>query len=664
MAARLVLPTGAPLDQRPIEDHAILGDTRTAALVSSDGAIVWMCVPRFDAPPVFGSILEPTNGGRFAVTPASAFRTKRRYREGSAVLETEWNMERGRARLTDGMVADVSRRLLPQLLLVRRLECLEGAAEFDVLFDPRRDLRDPPLRSARRAGALVTEWPPVALFLRTSPELGIRPGLPLRIGLRAGDQVTFVLALADRSPGVLVGPEPAWAELEQTDRWWRRWSGDIHYEGLSRSAVERSLITLRLLTHAPSGAPIAAPTTSLPEEIGGERNWDYRFSWPRDASLGASAFLGVGMRTEADVFLRWLTIASRLSRPSVQVLYDLYGRPGVTEHERNDVAGYAGSLPVRIGNAACSQHQLDVYGWIVDAAWQLERARVDLRPDLWAGVRGWADFVCRHWHEPDAGIWERRGDPQQFVHSKLMGWQALDRAIRLAEDRRVRRSRLARWKREREALSKEIQARGIDAERGVYVQRYGSSDLDASLLMLPLIGSEPADSPRIRRTVDAIASELDAGGGLLYRYRRDDLGTGEGAFLACSFWWVRALAAFGRKSEAAELFQSLCARSNDVGLFAEEIDPATGAHLGNFPQALSHSSLVQAALSLDEQLPGSEEDSQRDSVHDMGDEGHRRGSSTVIEGEESGGLERGEVWPRALSGHPRVDPRKERDDER
>ncbi|MDQ3990734.1 MAG: glycoside hydrolase family 15 protein, partial [Actinomycetota bacterium] len=505
--------------QRPIEDHAVLGDTRTAALVSSDGSLVWLCAPRFDSPPVFGSLLAGPEGGRFSISPVDPRRTTRRYRDGSVVLETSWETATGRLRLTEGMVADLSGELLPQLALVRRVECVEGEAEVDIVFDPRRDFGEPPNRSARRGSALIAEWGSLALLLRVAPDVDLVPGRPRRLRMPAGERLTFLLTVADRAPAVLLGPDVAWTRLEATDRWWRGWSGEIDYEGPSRSAVERSLLTLRLLTYAPSGAPVAAPTTSLPEEIGGARNWDYRFAWPRDASLGVAAFLGVGKPKEAETFLRWLAIASRLTRPAVQVLYDLDGRPGVSERERWDLAGYAGSLPVRLGNAACNQHQLDVYGWIVEAAWRMERAGRELDRHIWAAVRGWTDYVCGCWREPDAGMWERRSEARHFVHSKLMGWQALDRALALAERRRVRSSRLARWRRERAALGRDILRRGVDPERDVYVQRYGSPDLDAALLMLPALGIEPPDAPRVGRTVDAIRSELSAGDGLLYRYR-------------------------------------------------------------------------------------------------------------------------------------------------
>jgi pentatricopeptide repeat protein len=583
-----------------IEDHALIGDTRTAALVTSAGEIDWMCAPRFESPPVFGSLIAGDRGGRFAITPRALRSLSRRYLPGSAVVETTWETATGRARLIEGMVADLSGELLPQLMLVRRLEASGGAVDADVLFDPRRDLVQAPRRSGKRAGALVAEWGSLALLLRTTSDLEIIPGSPRRLRVPSGHAVTFVLSVADRAPGILVGPDKAFELLMATDGWWRAWSRKVQYDGPCGDEVFRSLITLRLLTYAPSGAPVASPTTSLPEVPGSDQNWDYRFSWPRDASLGVTAFMGLGCREEARAFLRWLMIASRLSRPRVKVLYDLEGRPSVKERERRDVPGYLASLPVRMGNAAGGQHQLDVYGWIVEAAWNLHRAGERLPAEEWKAVAGWTDFVCKCWREPDSGMWEKRGEPEHHVHSKLMGWMALDRAIKMAGAYRVRGARRRRWQAERAAVGRDIVSRGIDISRGVYVARYGSAELDAALLMLSSIGIEDSESPRVHTTVDAIRSRLDAGAGLLYRYpqSKETGGEGEGAFLACSFWMVQALCRLGRVDEAVGLFESLCARSNDVGLFAEQIDPVSGKHLGNFPQALSHSGVVGAALAI------------------------------------------------------------------
>jgi pentatricopeptide repeat protein len=603
-------PSRTPWAAAPIEDHALIGDTRTGALVTKAGEIDWLCAPRFESPPVFGSLIGGENGGRFAITPRDVRRVERRYRPGSAVLETTWETASGIARLTDGMVADVSGELLPQLLLVRRVESVDGEIAADVLFDPRRDLLEQPGRLRRRAGGLIAEWDSLALLLDSAPDLALTAGKTSGIHLGPGENFTFVLAASDRAPVISVAPVKAWQMLEATDRWWREWSARLEYDGSSPEAVTRSLLTLRLLTYAPSGAPVAAPTTSLPEDPGGERNWDYRFAWPRDASLGVAAFLGLGCRQEARAFLQWLAIASRLSRPRVDVLYDLEGRPGIDEKERRDVSGYLGSLPVRVGNAAAKQHQLDVYGWIVDAAWKLHEEGERFSRYLWKAIHAWADFVCRHWREPDAGIWERRGQPEHHVHSKLMGWQALDRALRLASEHPVSASRSERWRVERSALAEDIASRGVDQDHGFYTGRYGSAELDAALLRLPGIGLEEATSSRVRATVEAVTSELGAGDGLLYRYPRgtDDLGPSEGAFVACSFWMVEALCRLGRFDEGVELFESLCRRSNDVGLFAEQIDPTTGAHLGNFPQALTHSSLIEAALAIREASRGSAED--------------------------------------------------------
>jgi GH15 family glucan-1,4-alpha-glucosidase len=362
----------------------------------------------------------------------------------------------------------------------------------------------------------------------------------------------------------------------------------------------RSQLTLRLLTYSPSGAPVAAPTTSLPEHPDGVRNWDYRYAWPRDASIGIGAFLGVGKLAEARGFLAWLLHASRLSRPRLPVLFTLDGRHPPPERELHDWPGYAHSTPVRVGNGAADQHQLDGYGWVLDGAWALERAGHRLYSETWRTMRGFAEHVARRWHEPDAGIWEIRDDAAHHVHSKLMGWLALDRALRIADTHRLSARQRRRWEAARDALAVDVTDRGFDPATGSYTRSYGSTDLDAAVLVLPLLGIEDPASPRVRGTIDAIASELGAGGPLLYRYPpgRDGLPGGEGAFLPCSFWLVQALASTGRAAEASARFEALLDHAGPLGLYAEEVDGATGAHLGNFPQALTHAALVQAALAL------------------------------------------------------------------
>ncbi len=588
------------MDHTPIADYALIGDTRTAALCSAQGSIDWLCLPRFDSDPIFGRLIGGERAGRFMIAPERLRSTSRAYRRDSAVLETTWRTETGDVVLTEGMVLDVGTRLLPQAILVRRLRCTAGTATVRVNFDPKRGRPGHSPHSERRNGELVCTWGSLAIGLRSQPDLALRPGEERAIELRHGEQLTLVMTMADRAPLVLIHPDAAFAELERTDSWWRRWSDGLQYDGEFRNAVVRSLITLRLLTYSPSSAPVAAATTSLPEVEGGARNWDYRLSWPRDASIGIGAFLGVGKTEEAHAFMHWLLHASRLTRPRLEVLYTIYGKPGPAERSLDDLPGYENSRPVRIGNAASSQHQLDVYGWVVDAAWLLSRSGPRLHSETRRTVAGFADLVSGRWRDPDAGIWEVRGDPRQYVHSKLMAWLALDRAIRISRSHSVRARRQRRWNTERAALASDIRAKGFNLERNTYVWSYGSDHVDAALLLLPVLEFENEASPRVAGTVAAIERELDAGSGLLYRYPPgvDGLEGQEGAFLPCSFWLVQAQARMGRVEEAHRLFDRLLGLANDTGLLSEEIYPTTGRFLGNHPQAFTHAALVQAALSL------------------------------------------------------------------
>ena len=588
------------MDHLPIADYALIGDTRTAALCSSQGSIDWLCVPRFDSDPVFGRLIGGEHAGRFLIAPESLRSTSRAYRRDSAVLDTNWRTEAGELILTEGMVLDVQTRLLPQALLVRRVRCTNGNAAVRINFDPKLGLPGRSPRTERRNGELVCTWGSLAVALRSQPDLAIGPGRERVLEMRAGEQLTLVMTMADRTPLVLVHPDAAFAELQRTEAWWRQWSDGLLYDGEFREAVVRSLITLRLLTYSPSGAPVAAPTTSLPEVFGGARNWDYRLSWPRDASIGIGAFLGVGKTDEAHSFMHWLLHASRLTRPRLEVLYTIYGKPGPRERNLYEVPGYKDSRPVRTGNAASSQHQLDVYGWVVDAAWLLSRSGHRLHSETRRTVAGFADFASRTWGGPDAGIWEVRGNPHHYVHSKLMAWLAMDRAIRIGRSFTLRPHRYHRWVTERAALASEIQANGFSAKRNTYVWRYGSEHVDAALLLMPMVEFEDRASPRVVGTVTAIQRELDAGDGLLFRYTpgADDLEGTEGAFLPCSFWLVQALARLGRLEKAKRLFERLLSFANEVGLLSEEIDPSTKLLLGNHPQAFTHATLVQAALAL------------------------------------------------------------------
>jgi GH15 family glucan-1,4-alpha-glucosidase len=584
-----------------IEDYGLLGDTRTAALVGSDGSVDWLCIPRFDGQPVFGQLVGGAAAGRFRLAPGGPAKVvARRYRGDSTTLETTWQTETGGLVLTEGMVAEVGGRLLPATMLVRRLTAPDGPVEAVIDFDPRLGERRRPPRAEHRQGALVCSWSTLAVALRTSDDVTIQPGQPSALTVAPDRPFTCVMSVADREPLVYVDPQSAWESLQDDEDRWRAWCDGIAHELPHRAAVVRSLLTLHLLTYSPSGAPVAAPTTSLPEVLGGVRNWDYRCAWPRDASIGIDAFLGVGKQGEARAFMAWLLSATRLDRPRLPVLLTVHGRHPAPERELAGWPGYADSAPVRWGNAAAHQHQLDGYGWVLDAAWRLSEAGHRLYSETWRTMAGFADQVAARWREPDAGIWEVRSDNTHHVHSKLMAWLALDRALRIAAHHRPSARRIRRWATERAALRREIERRGFDDVRGTYTRSYGSPDVDAALLVLPQLDFHPSGSPRIRGTIDAVTRELHAGASLLYRYPpgRDGLPGAEGAFLPCSFWLVQALARGGRAIEADALFGDLLALASPLGLYAEELDPATHHHLGNFPQALTHAALVQAALSL------------------------------------------------------------------
>jgi GH15 family glucan-1,4-alpha-glucosidase len=579
----------------PIGDYGLLGDSRTTALVSSAGSIDWLCFPRPDSPPLFGRLLDP-RGGSFSVGVVDGTVASRRYLDRTATVETVHRAGSAEVTCRDGMVVDARQALSPQALLVRELTCRGGEARVRLLFDPRDGWSRTPLHSARRSGALVASRGRRVLALTSSRDVALRPGEETGLAMRDGDRLVLALALSDGEPAVLVDPNAAADRLTETETWWRAWAGDVEAGPVEPEAVLRSLLTMRLLTYAPSGAPVAAPTTSLPERVGGDRNWDYRYAWVRDASLGTSAFVRCGKPAEARAFVSWMLHASRLTRPRLDVAYDVLGRIGATrEEELDDVEGYRGSRPVRIGNAAARQFQLDVYGWMIEAGWSLARAGEPLVAESRRSLWGHADVLARRWREPDHGIWEERERRRQHVFSKTMAWLGLDRAARLAADVGVRAGRVRRWALERDRIAHAVREQGFDERRGAYTQEFGGEALDAAVLLLPVAGLEPGDSPRVHRTIDAVRDELGAGGPLLYRYRAVPE---EGAFLPCSFWLAQALAAAGRRDEACEVFAAACRLATPLGLFAEEMDPGGREHLGNFPQALTHASLVHAALAL------------------------------------------------------------------
>ncbi|HEX4530036.1 MAG TPA: glycoside hydrolase family 15 protein [Acidimicrobiia bacterium] len=588
--------------KRPIADYGLVGDTRTCALVASDGSVDWLCLPRFDGDPVFGRLVGGDDAGTFRLGPRDpdAPVARRRYLPGTATLETTWTTSSGRLTLTEGMIAELGGRLLPSTLLVRRLSATGGPVEAAIEFDPRMGEAHVAPRTEARREALVCTFGATALSLTTSPHVTLERCGPTSVMVEPDRPVVAALAAAHREPLVIVDPDHAWVTLQADGRGWEDWCAGVAGDVPQRAAVLRSLVTLRLLTYSPSGAPVAAPTTSLPEHPGGSRNWDYRYAWPRDASIGVAAFLGVGKEQEARHFLAWLLHASRLDRPRLPVLLTLHGRHPPPERELAGWPGYAESRPVRVGNGAADQHQLDGYGWVLDAAWLLVEAGHRLYSETWRALRSFADEVAARWREPDAGIWEERGELAHHVHSKLMAWLALDRALRIARSHRTPKGRVLRWQAERDALAVDVRTSGFNAQVNGYTRAYGSTELDAAVLVLPLLHLESRDSPRVLGTVAAIARELTAGGPLLFRYPpgHDGLPGVEGAFLPCSFWYAQALAATGDVDGAEARLDRLVDLATPLGLYAEELDPATHAHLGNFPQALTHAGLVQAALAI------------------------------------------------------------------
>jgi GH15 family glucan-1,4-alpha-glucosidase len=585
----------------PIRDYAAIGDGRTVALIERGGTVDWLCWPDLDSPSVFAAILDSERGGRFALRPSTSFECERRYRDGSNLLETTFTTAAGRARVVDALTL-AGTGLEPGRELVRRIEGVSGEVELELVLQPRFDYgrRQPRLRVRGGRGYVFDRGSALALLVWPDAGLAVREGAIVgRLRVAAGERAEVVLAGAHGEPLVFPSREEAVRRLELTDEYWRGWAETRTYDGRWRDAVLRSALALKLLVHAPTGAVAAAPTTSLPEQLGGERNWDYRFSWVRDSALTIDAFLTVGCAAEARSFFWWLLHASQISRPRLHVLYRLNGGIRARE-EALPLAGYRGSTPVRIGNGALEQLQLDLYGNLLQAAWLFAQHGNRLDAETGKRLADTADYVCAIWRQEDAGIWEVRSEPLQFTQSKMMCWLALERALGLAERGDIPDRNARRWRDELERIGEFVEDRCWSAARLSYSRFAGTDELDASVL-LALIFGYGAGSDRVASTVEAIRREL-AAGPFVRRYSGDDgLAGREGAFLACSFWLVEALALIGRRAEAATMLDELVALANDVGLYAEEIDPDSGEFLGNFPQGLSHIGLIRAAAALDEE---------------------------------------------------------------
>ena len=581
----------------PIEDYALIGDTQTAALVGMDGSIDWLCLPRFDSAACFAALLGTRDNGRWRLAPVGAERaTRRRYLDRSLVLQTEWETSGGVVRVTDFMPP---RTDLPDL--IRVVEGVSGQVEMEMELVVRFDFGRMVPWVRRVGGDTCAVAGPEEVCLRSEVRThGEGLHTAARFTVEEGDFKSFVLSW---HPSHEPPHEPphAGGALEGTLDWWRAWSSRLRYEGSWVEDVRQSLILLKALTFAPTGGMVAAPTTSLPEQIGGVRNWDYRYCWLRDAAFTLWALSIGGYTDEARAWRNWLLRAVGGDPAALQVLYGPAGESRLFEFELDWLAGYEGSRPVRIGNAAAEQYQLDVYGEVLDALHLARVFGIETNAESWAMERHLVEFVVEHWREPDEGIWEVRGPQRQFTHSKVMAWVALDRAVRAVE-RFGLDGRPDEWKRVRQEIHDDVIANGYDGERNTFTQYYGSRELDASLLMIPLVHFLPATDPRMRGTVEAIQRDLMQDGFVL-RYRTehtdDGLPSGEGAFLACTFWLVDNLALMGRIEEATEIFERLLGLRNDVGLLSEEYDPRLGRLVGNFPQAFTHVGLVNSAYNLD-----------------------------------------------------------------
>ena len=580
-----------------IEDYALIGDMQTAALVGRNGAVDWLCFPRFDSPSCFSALLGNETHGRWLLAPNGEVRTQtRRYRPGTLVLETDFETAEGSVRVIDFM----PRRGNGPPRLMRVVEGLSGRVPMRLELALRPDYASivPWIESAPD-GAVATAGPDAFRLTTTIPlevEDGtIRSDFVVVEGGRERLTLTWHLSYEETPP-----VEDADSALARTQAWWRDWSARCTYEGSYRDAVLTSLIALKAMTFETTGALVAAPTTSLPEEIGGVRNWDYRYCWLRDSALALEALLVAGYTEEALEFRDYLLRIGTGDPRTIQIMYGIDGQRRLTEFELEALPGYEESKPVRVGNAASEQFQLDVYGEVMGVGFLGTTVTGKVEERLWPRWRAVVDHVETIWREPDDGIWETRGPRRHFTYSKVMAWVVFDRAVRLAEQFDLE-APLERWKQTRDEIHEEVCERGYDRERGTFTQYYGSKELDASVLNIPLVGFLPGSDERVKGTIDAISRELGRDG-FVSRYSTSDTDDGlpgdEGQFLACSFWLVSALALNDRVGEARALFERLLALRNDLGLLAEEYDVRRQRQVGNFPQAFSHLTLIGAATAI------------------------------------------------------------------
>ncbi|WP_238335200.1 glycoside hydrolase family 15 protein [Kribbella amoyensis] len=596
------IPNRSRPDRR-IEDYALIGDLQTAALVGTDGSIDWLCFPRFDSPACFAALLGDDGNGHWRIAPRDADATSNRhYREGTLVLETEWSTASGSVRVIDFMPL---RGAAPDL--VRIVQGISGTVSMRSEIRLRFDYGHVVPWVRHLDGRVVAIAGPDAVSLRSDiHQYGRDFATYGDFEISPGETAWFVLTWHPSHEPVPKPPD-ALASLAPTERFWTEWIAQATDSGDLAEEVTRSLLTLKALTYAPSGGIVAAPTTSLPESLGGPRNWDYRYCWLRDATMALAAMLRFGYSDEAHAWRNWLLRAIAGSPEDLQIMYGVTGERRLSEFEAPWLPGFAGSSPVRIGNAAAEQLQIDVYGEVMDVLALARESVIGPSDDAWALQRGLMQHLDTVWSEPDEGIWEVRGDRQHFTYSKVMAWVAYDRAARAVE-RFGMSGPAKRWRATCNQLHQQICTEAFDTDRNTFTQAYGSKALDAAVLLIPQVGFLPADDARVVGTVDAIQRELSVDG-FVQRYLTDTvddgLSSGEGSFLICSFWLADALALIGRIGEARNLYAKLVALRNDVGLLAEEYDPTNKRMLGNFPQAFSHLGLVNTAWHLNAAEPGS-----------------------------------------------------------
>src|SRR5438046_7023244 len=588
-----------------IQDYAIIGNGRSAALISKNGSLDWLCWPRFDSASIFGALIDPKIGGRWSICPASDSQMMRRYIENTNVLETTFSNGSGKIVLTDFMPVtseeEKKGRLWPENELIRLIRCEAGEVPVLIDFDPRPNYGRTTsfIKDAGKLGWRVGVGTAL-LTLRSNIDLAANSnaGLVARPTLKSRDAVAYSLTLSEEGPAVLPPLGNFVTEkLSRTINWWQHWAARARYDGPYRKQVIRSALLLALLSYAPSRALVAAPTTSLPERIGGDLNWDYRFCWLRDAALAVRALFSLGYEDDAEAFVSWLLHATRLTRPCLNTLYDVYGNGIPREKTLPHLSGYRNSSPIRIGNAASEQRQLDVYGEVIEAVSHFLCSEKKIDREAQRMLCQYGDYVCRHWCEPDDGMWEPRTPRQHFTHSRASCCLALDRLLDLHKRGLVKGLSVERLAQTRERIRSDIEQRAWNSKLEAYTQVLDGETLDANVLLLPMYGFEDATSERMRQTHQRLREKLCPKFGLMYRDGRTETRC-EGAFGICSFWEANFLARCGDLNEARRVFDAVLEYANDVDLFAEEIDPETGDALGTFPQALTHLALINAALSL------------------------------------------------------------------